>query len=98
MSKSTHRSKTTRKGQTKREQHQRKACVRDQSGKGKKCMRGEPEYYSELKKLATFSLTPTAKSGLNLISRNRSISMSELIERIGRGIIKITDEEGSENI
>jgi hypothetical protein len=61
-------------------------------------MRGEPEYYNELKKLATFSLTPTAKSGLNSLSRNRSISMSELIERIGRGLIRITDEEGLENI
>lgn len=61
-------------------------------------MRGEPEYYSELKKATTFTLTPTAKLGLNSLGRIRSISMSELIERIGRGIIKLVDEQASENI
>jgi len=98
MPKSTRRSKTTKGSQSKREQHQRKVCIRGESGHGTKSMRGEPELYSEMKGFATFSLTPTAKSGLNSLSRNRSISMSELIERIGRGIIKIANEEGLENI
>lgn len=98
MSKSNYRSKTAKKGKKNREQHQRKICKRDAAGSGKKSVRGEPEYYSELKKLATFSLTPTAKSGLNFLSKFRSISMSELIERIGRGMIKLADEQGSENM
>jgi len=49
MSKSAHRSKITRKGQRIREQHQRKICARDEAGKGKKSIRGEPEDYNELK-------------------------------------------------
>lgn len=98
MSKANDRSKRARKGQKKREQHQRKNCVRDTAGNGKKSMRGEPEYYKELKKLATFSLTPTAKAGLNALSRIRSLSMSEFIERIARGMIKLTNEEGLEDM
>lgn len=98
MAKSVYRSKTSGKGQKNREQHQRKVCVRNEDGTGEKSMRGEPEYYNELKEMATYSLTPTAKSGINSLSRTRSISMSELIERIGRGVIKLADEEGLENI
>lgn len=92
MFKSSSGSKTTRKKQKNREQHQQKACVRNEAGQGKKSMRGEPEYYSELKEIASFSLTPTARAGLNALSRIRSISMSELIERVGRGTLKLTDE------
>ena len=94
MSKSTHRSKITRKDQRIREQHQRKICTRDEAGKGKKSTRGEPEDYNELKKQATFGITPTAKAGLNSLSKSRLISMSELIERIGRGTIELAKEQG----
>ena len=80
------------KKKSKREPHQKKKVPTQKS------MRGRPEYYSELKKLATFSLTPTAKAGLNLLSRTRSISMSELIEQIGREVIKLADGKDSGNI
>lgn len=98
MAKSINRSKTTGKGQKNREQHQRKVCVKNEDGTGEKSMRGEPEYYNELKGTATFSLTPTGRLGINSLSRIRSISMSELIERIGRGIIKLADDKGLEDI
>ncbi len=52
-------------------------------------MRGQPEYYEEVKERSTFSLTPTAKTGLNQLSRSLSLSMSELIEQIGRGHIQL---------
>lgn len=92
MSKSVHRSKTTKKGQNRRAQHQKKTCVRDEDGNGKKSTRNQPEYYDEVKQSSTFSITPTAKAGLNSLSQTLSISMSELIEQIGRGIIKLIDE------
>jgi len=91
MFKSTDRSRTTKKGQKTREQHQRKTCVKNDAGEGRKSKRGEPEYYDELKNRSTFSITSTAKTGINLLSRARSLSMSELIERIGRGTIKLVD-------
>jgi hypothetical protein len=92
MAKSIDSSKNAGKGQKNREEHQRKVCVKNEDGTGEKSMRGEPEYYNELKEIATFSLTPTGKSGINSLSRIRSLSMSEFIERIGRGIIKLADE------
>lgn len=92
MSTPAHRSKPTKKGRNKRAQHQKKACVRDEAGNGKKSIRNQPEYYDQLKKPSTFSITPTAKAGVNSISQTLGISMSEFIERIGRGIIKIIHE------
>ena len=60
--------------------------------KGVKSMRGQPEMYDELKKIVTVSLTPTAVAGLDQFARNRSISRSELVERIGRQVIKIVND------
>lgn len=62
---------------------------RDENRKGRKCMRGVPEYYDEVKKTSTFIITPTAKSGLKLLSQFYLVSMSELIECVGRGLIKL---------
>ncbi|MBE9229237.1 hypothetical protein IQ264_27925 [Phormidium sp. LEGE 05292] len=56
-------------------------------------MRGQPEIYDELKKPASFAITPTAKAGLAKLSAARNISASELIEQIGRGIISLSDAD-----
>jgi hypothetical protein len=54
-------------------------------------MRGQPEVYDELKKIVSFSITPTAMRGLEQLSEQLNISRSELIERIGRGLLAIAD-------
>jgi len=77
--------KTKRKGRPRRE-HEKKP-----SRKGVKSMRGQPEIYNELKKITSFSITPTAQSGLKQLSEQFNISCSELIERIGRGLFTITE-------
>lgn len=57
--------------------------------KGIKSQRGQGEMYDEVKRSQTFSITPTAVSGLKELAQARGISTSELIERIGRGIISL---------
>lgn len=54
-------------------------------------MRGQPESYDEIKKVASFSITPTARQGLKQLSSQLNISRSELIERIGRGLFTIAE-------
>ncbi|HYX16201.1 MAG TPA: hypothetical protein VE944_17890 [Nostoc sp.] len=56
---------------------------------GLKSLRGQPEFYDELKKVVSVSLTPTAIEGLNNISRAYMISRSELMEQIGRHVIQL---------
>lgn len=63
---------------------------------GLKSLRGQPEAYDELKKIVSVSLTPTAIEGLNNLSRTYMVSRSELIERIGRQIIKINEVDNSD--
>ncbi len=77
--------KTTRKGRPRRD-HEKKP-----SRKGVKSMRGQPEVYDELKKIVSVSITPTARTGLERLSEQLNISRSELIERIGRGLLIIAD-------
>jgi hypothetical protein len=80
------KSKTTKTKGRKRHQHEKKP-VR----KGIKSLRGKPEIYDELKKVASFSITPTAINGLRKISSELNLSRSELIERIGRGVFALTE-------
>ncbi|MBD1903912.1 hypothetical protein NDI37_19030 [Funiculus sociatus GB2-A5] len=54
-------------------------------------MRGQPETYDELKKIVSLSLTPTALTGLNEFSACLNISRSELVERIGQGLLTISE-------
>ncbi len=61
------------------------------SRKGVKSVRGQAEMYDELKKIVSFSITPTARTGLERLSEQLNISRSELIERIGRGLLIIAD-------
>ncbi len=53
--------------------------------------------YDELKELVSISITKTAQFGLNKISESLKISRSELIERIGRGLLTITETNPSSN-
>jgi hypothetical protein len=77
--------KIKRKGRPRRE-HEKKP-----SRKGVKSMRGQPELYDELKKIVSLSLTPTALAGLDESSKRLNISRSELVERIGRGLLTIAE-------
>ncbi|HEY9650018.1 MAG TPA: hypothetical protein V6C95_05100 [Coleofasciculaceae cyanobacterium] len=53
-----------------------------------------PKTYEELKsKRMTVAMTPTGYRGLNELAQARGVSLSELMERIGRGLIAI-DKEG----
>lgn len=70
-----------------REPHQKK-----QGCKQQKSMRGRPDNpYGELKQPVTLSLTPTARAGLDQMSRVRQISRSELLEQLGQGRLALMD-------
>jgi hypothetical protein len=77
-------SKRSKQQKAVREEHQKKP-----SCKGRKSLRGQPELYDEVKKPRSFGITLTALAGLDAISRELSISRSELIERIGRQLIQL---------
>lgn len=48
--------------------------------------------YDEKKKNRTFSLTSGAYAGLEQLALLRGLSRSELVERIGRGLIRLEDD------
>jgi predicted transcriptional regulator len=53
-----------------------------------------PKTYDELKnKRMTLAITPTGYRGLNALAQARGVSLSELMERIGRGVIAL-DRQG----
>ncbi len=53
-----------------------------------------PKSYSEAKdRRVSISLTPTGYGGLNALAQSRGVSLSELMERIGRGVIAL-DRQG----
>jgi hypothetical protein len=51
--------------------------------------KGQPALYSEMKKLVTLSMTPTALSGLDERADQMGLSRSEFVEQIGRGVIPV---------
>lgn len=57
--------------------------------KGRKRTKGIPEIHDELKTRVTLSLTPKAVEGLDSLAKELLMSRSELVERIGRGIIPL---------
>ncbi len=63
--------------------------------KGVKSMRGQPEIYDEIKEIASHSLTPKARKGLEILSKALGISRSELVEQVGRGMLRIPELEPS---
>ena len=66
--------------------------------KGTKTRRGKPLFYDECKKRTTVTLTPTANEGLNEIAKKHQLSVSEFMERIGRGIIQVIEPERRQEI
>lgn len=78
--------KTAKTKRRKRQEYEKKPIR-----KGRKSMRGQPEIYDECKKNASFCITPTAIEGLKQLSSQLKISRSELIERIGRGLLTIAE-------
>jgi hypothetical protein len=59
--------------------------------RGHKRIKGVPELHDELKTRVNFSLTPTGVDGLDGLAAERGLSRSELVERIGRGQIRLVD-------
>jgi metal-responsive CopG/Arc/MetJ family transcriptional regulator len=51
--------------------------------------KGRPESWGEPKQRVNMSLTPTAIKQLDELAQQRDLSRSELVERIGRGIITL---------
>jgi hypothetical protein len=50
--------------------------------------RGRPRFSNEVKKPKTYVVTDTAADGLRLQARRKGISVSELIERLGKGTLE----------
>ena len=65
--------------------------------KGIKAAKGQPIFYSEKKQRVNLTLTPTASEGLEKFAQALNLSVSEFVERIGRGTIPFTlwDAAGS---
>ena len=52
--------------------------------------KGQPlTEYNEMKTRITVSITPTAVNGIDAIADSLDISRSELLERIGRGMLQV---------
>jgi ribosomal protein L16/L10AE len=58
---------------------------------GKKSQRGQAELYDQVKKTATFSITPSAIENLRLTAERLGISRSEVIERYCRHLLMNDD-------
>jgi len=63
--------------------------------KGFKKAKGEPAFWDEMKSRCNLALTPTAIAGLDQLAQQRELSRSELVERIGRGVIPLGDQSQS---
>jgi len=61
------------------------------SGKGKKAMRGQGQYYNEAKKQLALSLTPTAIANLQKEADKHNLSKSEYIEQLARAMGEDSD-------
>jgi hypothetical protein len=69
----------------KKVRQQRAGSQRKQVQPAHKSMRGVPEtVYGELKKITSFSLTPTAYAKLKQLSQELNLSASELLEQLAR--------------
>ena len=65
----------------------------------KKRVRGEGVLYDQKKETITASLTPTGRDGLDALAKSWNLSRSELLERIGRGMLQVSavNQETLEN-
>jgi hypothetical protein len=60
--------------------------------------KNQPALYDDLKRSLDLTLTPTGKKGLEQRAREWNLSKSELIERIGRGIIPLPSPQEVERM
>lgn len=70
----------------------KRSTQRKQGHKDKKCERGKPLYYEELKGRLSLSLTPTAKQSLEDMAAQEKCSISELLERWVRGRLRVSPQ------
>jgi metal-responsive CopG/Arc/MetJ family transcriptional regulator len=61
--------------------------------KGRQSKSGVGDIWEQPKKRVSVALTTIAVEGLDRLAKQRELSRSELIERIGREIIKLTDTD-----
>jgi len=52
--------------------------------------KGEPQLWDEIKRRVCVTLTPAGASGLTAIAESMGLSRSELLERLGRGVLAIS--------
>ena len=57
--------------------------------KGQKGQKNVPELYDEVKRRVNLAITPTGIEGLDALASDLGVSRSELVERIGRGLISL---------
>ena len=57
--------------------------------KGQIGQKNVPELYDEVKRRVNLAITPTGIEGLDAIASELGVSRSELVERIGRGLISL---------
>jgi len=55
--------------------------------RNRQSLKNVPDYWDELKRTYSMTLTPTSAANLDAIAQQLEISRSELVEQIGRGII-----------
>ncbi len=55
--------------------------------KGQIGQKNVPELYDEVKRRVNLAITPTGIEGLDAIASDLGVSRSELVERIGRGLL-----------
>lgn len=55
--------------------------------------RGKPDIWDEVKRHVAVALTPTGVRGVDAIAESMSLSRSELIEQIGRGLLRVVKNE-----
>jgi hypothetical protein len=62
--------------------------------KGQIGQKNVPELYDEVKRRVNLAITPTGIEGLDAIASELGVSRSELVERIGRGLISLNLNPG----
>ena len=62
--------------------------------KGQIGQKNVPELYDEVKRRVNLAITPTGIEGLDAIASDLGVSRSELVERIGRGLISLNLNPG----
>ena len=65
---------------------------------GKKGQKNIPELCDEVKRRVNLAITPTGIEGLDAIASDLGMSRSELVERIGRGLISLNSNRSIKDL